>query len=36
MLKERNISPLALVSLILFISLVIYLVTQDTNLVGPL
>ncbi len=36
MLKDRNISLLGLVSLTLFISLVIYLMTQDTSLVGPL
>ena len=36
MLKEHNLSLLSIISLIIFISLVIYLITQDINLVGPL
>ncbi len=36
MLKENNFSVLGIVSLVLFISLVIYLITQDISLVGPL
>ncbi len=36
MLKENNFSVLGIVTLVLFISLVIYLITQDISLVGPL
>ena len=36
MLKDKNASILGMVSLALFIMLVIYLITQDVSLVGPL
>ncbi len=36
MLKDKNPSILGMVSLTLFIMLVIYLLTQDVSLVGPL
>ncbi len=36
MLKDKNASILGMVSLTLFIVLVIYLLTQDVSLVGPL
>ncbi len=36
MLKDKNASILGMVSLALFIMLVIYLLTQDVSLVGPL
>jgi hypothetical protein len=36
MLKDKNTSLLGLVSLTLFLILVIYLLTQDVTLVGPL
>jgi len=36
MLKDKNASILGMVSLVLFILLVIYLLTQDISLVGPL
>jgi hypothetical protein len=36
MLKDKNASLLGLVSLTLFLILVIYLLTQDVTLVGPL
>ncbi len=36
MLKDKNVSIPGMVSLALFIMLVIYLLTQDVSLVGPL
>ncbi len=36
MLKDKNASILGMVSLALFIMLVIYLLTQNVSLVGPL
>lgn len=36
MLKDKNASIMGMVSLALFIMLVIYLLTQDVSLVGPL
>ncbi len=36
MLKDKNVSIPGMVSLVLFIMLVIYLLTQDVSLVGPL
>jgi hypothetical protein len=36
MLKEKNVSLLGIVSLAVFIILVIYLLTQDPSLVGPI
>jgi hypothetical protein len=36
MLKEKNVSLLGIVSLAAFIILVIYLLTQDVSLVGPI
>ena len=36
MLKEKNVSFLGIVSLAIFIILVIYLLTQDASLVGPI
>ena len=36
MLKDKNATLLGLVSLTLFLILVIYLLTQDVTLVGPL
>ena len=36
MLTDKNASLLGLVSLTLFLILVIYLLTQDVTLVGPL
>jgi hypothetical protein len=36
MLKDKNVSVLGMVSLAAFLTLVIYLLTQDVTLVGPL
>jgi hypothetical protein len=36
MFKDKNISVLGVVSLAVFLSLVLYLLTQDVTLVGPL
>ncbi len=36
MMKEKNVSLLGLLSLAVFIILVIYLLTQDASLVGPI
>jgi hypothetical protein len=36
MLKDKNASILGIVSLAMFIMLVIYLLTQDVTLVGPI
>jgi hypothetical protein len=36
MLKDKNASLLGIVSLTIFIMLVIYLLTQDISLVGPI
>ena len=36
MLKDKNASIMGMVSLALFIMLVIYLLTQNVSLVGPL
>lgn len=36
MMKEKNVSLLGLLSLAVFIILVIYLLTQDVTLVGPI
>ena len=36
MLKDKNASLLGIVSLAMFIMLVIYLLTQDATLVGPI
>lgn len=36
MLKEKNDSLLAIMGLIAFIMLAIYLLTQDNSLVGPI
>jgi hypothetical protein len=36
MLKEKSVSLLGIVSLAVFIILVIYLLTQDVTLVGPI
>lgn len=36
MLKEKNVSLLGIVSLAMFIALIIYLLTQDAALVGPI
>jgi len=36
MFKDKNASLLGIVSLAMFIMLVIYLITQDATLVGPI